>query len=493
MEIKKVKISEIKDIDTLINDSNNGTAFAYSYFLNLKQVENCLCVYDDNVLLAFMPLFENGKKLEQSTMYIPYGGPILLYSKKNYRKYTLITREVLTLITDYIKNKYEESSFSFDPSLIDAIPCIKNGFIPEIRYTYVINLDNSLESIFNKFGHDRKKNIRKTKDVEVLIDDELVLFDVKSALSWELNYGSEISYDFVKKYLKESIENKKGKCFVALKNKKVIGGVAIVWDNKRCYIMYSYYDKNEITPIPKIYYEIIKYLDKNYLFGKEDLQGLKDYSKNLGIILRKEYVKDVGSTPLRDFVYINSTSYLREHLEKKIEKFSNYDENNLRFNTLKYRNILQKDLPKKFKEKEAYGRLIGALNESFYGEKNSEILEALKRNKIKVSDKNIMDFMNKDHLIYRLVAFNFINSYINKYDSLECNDFHKKVLSLGTILKDIFKESISNSPLYDLITNAKEKELVENPKYKLSKENSTVIVDNSIQISMFDKKDENIR
>lgn len=273
MEIKKVKISEIKDIDTLINDSNNGTAFAYSYFLNLKQVENCLCVYDDNVLLAFMPLFENGKKLEQSTMYIPYGGPILLYSKKNYRKYTLITREVLTLITDYIKNKYEESSFSFDPSLIDAIPCIKNGFIPEIRYTYVINLDDSLESIFNKFGHDRKKNIRKTKDVEVLIDDELVLFDVKSALSWELNYGSEISYDFVKKYLKESIENKKGKCFVALKNKKVIGGVAIMWDNKRCYIMYSYYDKNEITPIPKIYYEIIKYLIRNKICNKLDFEG----------------------------------------------------------------------------------------------------------------------------------------------------------------------------------------------------------------------------
>ncbi|MDO4369432.1 MAG: hypothetical protein Q4C29_02740 [bacterium] len=254
------------------------------------------------------------------------------------------------------------------------------------------------------------------------------------------------------------------------------------------------YMNNKFLEYKLVYtYEIIKYLDKNYIFGKEDLQGLKDYSRNLGVILRKEYVKEVGNTPLRDFIYMNSTSYLKEHLEEKIEKFSNYDENNLRFNTLKYRSILQKELPKKFKEKEAYGRLIGALNESFYGEKNSEILEALKRNKIKVSDKNIIDFMNKDHLIYRLVAFNFINSYIKKYDSLECNDFHKKVLSLGTILKDIFKESFNNSPLYDLITNAKEKELVENPKYKLSKENSTIIVDNSIQISMFDKKDENIR
>lgn len=182
MEIKKVKINEIKKIDTLIDNSDNGTAFAYNYFLSLKQVENCLCVYDNNVMIAFMPLFEKGKKLEQSTMYIPYGGPILLYSKKNYRKYTLITREVLTLITDYIKNTYEESSFSFDPSLNDVIPCVKNGFVPEVRYTYVINLNKSLEEIFNKFGHDRKKNIRKTKDVEVIIDDELVLFNIKKHL-----------------------------------------------------------------------------------------------------------------------------------------------------------------------------------------------------------------------------------------------------------------------------------------------------------------------
>lgn len=273
MEIKKVKINEIKEIDTLIDNSDNGTAFAYNYFLSLKQVENCLCVYDNNVMIAFMPLFEKGKKLEQSTMYIPYGGPILLYSKKNYRKYTLITREVLTLITDYIKNTYEESSFSFDPSLNDVIPCVKNGFVPEVRYTYVINLNKSLEEIFNKFGHDRKKNIRKTKNVEVIIDDELVLFNIKKALNWEFNYGSNISCDFVKKYLKESIENKKGKCFIALKNKKVIGGVAIVWDNKRCYIMYSYYDKNEITPIPKIYYEIMKYLIENQICKKLDFEG----------------------------------------------------------------------------------------------------------------------------------------------------------------------------------------------------------------------------
>ena len=40
MEIKKVKINEIKEIDTLIDNSDNGTAFAYNYFLSLKQVEN---------------------------------------------------------------------------------------------------------------------------------------------------------------------------------------------------------------------------------------------------------------------------------------------------------------------------------------------------------------------------------------------------------------------------------------------------------------------
>lgn len=273
MIIKKEQIKFMNNIDEMVNNSLNGTAFAYRYFLDLKKVSYCLCVYDNNKIVAFMPLFEEGNFLNQSTMYIPYGGPLLLYSKNKYRKYFLYTREVISTIMEYIKTNYDESSFSFDPSLTDIIPCVKNNFVPEVRYTYIINLKQSLEEIYNNFGKDRKKDIKLTNEVEIFIDDKLAEFDLEKALSWEHNYGIKTSVSEVKVYLQESIKNNCGKCFIAKRENDILGGVAVVWDKKRCYIMYSYYEKSSRTVIPKIYYTIIKYLKDNSICEILDFEG----------------------------------------------------------------------------------------------------------------------------------------------------------------------------------------------------------------------------
>lgn len=64
--------------------------------------------------------------------------------------------------------------------------------------------------------------------------------------------------------------------------------------------MYSYYDKNEITPIPKIYYEIMKYLIENQICKKLDFEGsvfpeienfnlsLEQLKKYISIIIMKK-------------------------------------------------------------------------------------------------------------------------------------------------------------------------------------------------------------
>ena len=274
MDIKEVKVNEIDNLDALVNNSFNGTFFASKLFLKIKNVDRCLCIFDRNQIVAIMPLFEDGNgNLIQSTMYIPYGGPILLYNNSNYRKAFIYTRNVIDMITKYIRDKYKESCFSFDPSLTDIIPCVKNGFVPEVRYTYSIDLSNPLDEIFSRFGHDRKKDIRKTQDVSIVYDDNLDYFDIEKALIWEKNYGECSSLDFTREFLLEAIKNNCGKCFVAIKEDKILGGVAIVWDKKRCYIMYSYYEKDTRTVIPKIYYRIIKFLKENNLCNTLDFEG----------------------------------------------------------------------------------------------------------------------------------------------------------------------------------------------------------------------------
>ena len=273
MEIRVKKIDEISNIDELVDESINGSAFCYKYFLKLKSVEKILCVYHGEKLIALMPLFTDGNSLNQSTMYVPYGGPIFLYKNFSYRKFILYTRNIIFEITNYLKNNYDSVCFSLDPVITDIIPCVKNDFVPEVRYTYKIDLRNSIEEIYNAFGSDRKDNIKSMQDVEVILDDELEYFDFDEALKWEYNYGDEISSTFVKEYLKESIALDRGKCFMAKKNKKVLGAVAVVWDKKNCYIMYSYYDKKEKTVIPLLYYEMIKYLKSNNICDYLDFEG----------------------------------------------------------------------------------------------------------------------------------------------------------------------------------------------------------------------------
>lgn len=276
MEITKIGINEIPDLDKLIDMSDNGTAFCYNYFLKLKNVRNLLRIEENNELLCLFPLFENNSKIEQSTMYIPYGGPVLFLKRYSYRKSVLLQREIICELIKYLQDKYEEICFSCDTAMTDVKSFVNLKVIPEVRYTYKIDLTQTLEEIVNNFSKDRKKDLRKAKrnNLEFIYDDNLQLFDVNKALVWESKYGEESSINFVEEYLKESVKNNKGKIFVAKYNEEIVGGVAIVWDNKTAYIMYSYYNHDiDISTIPFLYNTIIAYLKNDTTCKYLDFEG----------------------------------------------------------------------------------------------------------------------------------------------------------------------------------------------------------------------------
>ena len=276
MKITKVGINEIHNLDDLIDLSDNGTAFCYNYFLKLKEVKYLLKIEESDKLLCLFPLFENGSKVEQSTMYVPYGGPVLFINKYSYRRAVLLQREIICELIKYLQNHYEEICFSCDTSMTDVKSFVNLKIVPEVRYTYKIDLTQTLEEIVNNFSKDRKKDLRKAKkyNLELIFDDNLQLFDVNKALIWESKYGEESSTNFVEEYLKESIKNNKGKIFVAKYDDEIVGGVAMVWDNNSAYIMYSYYNHDlDISTIPFLYNAIISYLKNETNCKYLDFEG----------------------------------------------------------------------------------------------------------------------------------------------------------------------------------------------------------------------------
>lgn len=300
MHVEVGKINDIQKINEKIDNSFNGTCFAYDWFLKLKCCEKILKIYDDkNHLVGFMPLFNsnNEKEIAQSTMYIPYGGPVIFKLPNVERHKIRFIRNIEKALCNYLQIHYDEVNFSTDNNLIDIMPFIRAHFTPEVRYTYKLDLTKGMEEIYRGFGRDRKKDIRKAKkrNVEFIVDSHMQYFDVNKAMKWEANYDFESTADFVKAYIQETIINQRGMCFVAKEDDKIIGGVHIAWDSNTAYILYSYYEKeNDDIAIAFLYYQIFAYLINNNIVKDVDFEGsvfesIEDWNISFGAYQSRFY------------------------------------------------------------------------------------------------------------------------------------------------------------------------------------------------------------
>ena len=300
MRIELGNVSDIPNINEKIDNSFNGTCFAYDWFLKLKQSEKILKIYDQKKnLVGFMPVFNsnNSRVIAQSTMYIPYGGPVIFNLPNEERNKIRFIRNVEKSLCSYLQSNYDEVNFSTDNNIIDIMPFIRANFTPEVRYTYKLDLSIGIEKIYNNFGSDRKKDIRKAnnRNVEFVVDSTMKYFDVNKAMKWEAKYGFESTSDFVKTYIKETINNNRGMCFVAKENDKIIGGVHIAWDSNTAYILYSYYeDEKDDIAIAYIYYKMFEYLINNNIVRYMDFEGsvfesIEDWNISFGAYQSRFY------------------------------------------------------------------------------------------------------------------------------------------------------------------------------------------------------------
>ena len=280
MTIKLDNIASIDDLDNKIDNSYNGTCFAYKWFLDLKDVKNILKIIDNTGnVIGFMPIFideTNPRKINQSTMYIPYGGPVLFEVPKEERNKIRFIREIEYALANYLKDNFDDMSFSTDCQIVDIMPFIRSGFIPEVRYTYKLDLHKSLKDLYESFGHDRRKEVRRAQNINLkfYVDDKLEDFDCHKALVWEKKHNLPSSKEFVQNYILKSIQENRGMSFVAKGDDQIYGGVHLVWDKETAYILYSYFDKDaDLGSITYIYYNMIDYLQNNTTVKYLDFEG----------------------------------------------------------------------------------------------------------------------------------------------------------------------------------------------------------------------------
>lgn len=265
------------NIDDFIDNSFNGTVFSTGWFTSLKKVNQFIIIEENDRIIAFMPLFcsDVSKDLNQSTMYIPYGGPVIKCVPNEQRNKIRYLRDLNNTLIRTLKERFNSISFSIDPMIVDIMPYIRSGFMPEVRYTYKLDVSNP-ENLHLNYGHDRRKEIRKAvkNDVKFLVDANFEYTNISKYVEWESKYGFESSAEEVKSILTEAIKNDNGMCFVAIKDNIVIGSVGMLWRNKIAYIMYSYFDKNyDLGTIAFLYDNIFKFLSKYKNINYIDFEG----------------------------------------------------------------------------------------------------------------------------------------------------------------------------------------------------------------------------
>ena len=129
----------------------------------------------------------------------------------------------------------------FQPSITNWLPFYWKGFEATARYTFVIDLKDSLENIYGRITANYRNNkIKKAEQiVEVVSDRSLEDFYAVQKKSFDRQQISmPFSFDFLKK-LDEALEEKDSrKIFFAVDEKNQIhSALYLTWDSEKAYLL----------------------------------------------------------------------------------------------------------------------------------------------------------------------------------------------------------------------------------------------------------------
>ena len=196
-------------------------------------------------------------------------------------------REIYKLIIEYLKDNYIQIDFSIIPINLDVFPFINENFIPEVRYTYIMDLTMSIEKIFLKMSSNRRRDYKKSFKENFIININNADLEISKILFW-------VNDSYLKNRLEEEmkllIDKKKGALLnIYNKNYGIIGQLFLCWDWKCAYVQNVYVDKEyaKFGISTRLYIEAILYAKeilkvKKFDFNGSVLAGVENYYRTFG-------------------------------------------------------------------------------------------------------------------------------------------------------------------------------------------------------------------
>lgn len=269
------KIDSIEKWDCFIKDGVGGTLFHEKWYLFENNVFYAACVIDEDSddILAVMPLYNYpGEEICQSTKFVPYSGPVLCISDRG-RKNQVICRSIYDVLIKLLQETCKSICFALSVDFSDIAIFIQNGFVPEVRYTYHVDLSLSSQKLFSFMSDNRQRDIIKSRKRNLQIENSsTILNETCNLLFWCAEKDKYLTIKKTNKILAE----KRGIVLNAFDEKRNIAGqLFLAWGHKKAYTLFSYYDKKYANQgvATRLYFEALLYAKEVLKVETLDLEG----------------------------------------------------------------------------------------------------------------------------------------------------------------------------------------------------------------------------
>ncbi|MFC2005159.1 GNAT family N-acetyltransferase [Chloroflexota bacterium] len=268
--------------DDFVDKSSSGTLFHKRDWFDVSGEKFIIYGYfRGQELYAGIPLSIKsmfGIKVACRPGLTPYNGVLFKQREGKYVTKLSSEKEEAQALAHLMKSDFKLVRFGFSPGHVDLQPFIREGFLPEIMYTYVIKLGASLEDIWNGLGENTRRNIKKARKDGITIiqsdDFNQTLSLVEKTFSRQNLKGQSGPLAF--RY--NAMLSKRGQCksFVAKdRNDYKIAVVYIIWDTSRAYYMMGGYDseKSHYGAMSLAMWEAIEYSRQELSLKEFDFEG----------------------------------------------------------------------------------------------------------------------------------------------------------------------------------------------------------------------------
>ena len=290
----------LKKWNDFVNYSPQGSVFSLSSYLNALGVEyKILCAVSkkNSEIYAGIVLAKNQINTYSNPMLDKYLG-VLFKEDVSSQKQMSRQYKAMELLADELK-KYKTFDYYFHPAFKNWIPFYWQGFSQQTRYTYRINLNNSMETIVKNFHGNLRNHIKNALNHEV---------DIRQGVEFEQFYEI-INKTFLRQGSKAPFSQKKIERFISNLSKKnrictfgaytnnneLISACGIVFDNKTAYLILNGIDieRNIRGTNALLILETIKYAKKQKLeifdFEGSMLDGVEQFYRHFGAELTPYY------------------------------------------------------------------------------------------------------------------------------------------------------------------------------------------------------------